>query len=593
VRASIEASDGAVTFSAQRICAAVVLVPEMDLLRNRRQPDQVWPADSRFWGQRRVSGARCGAALLQWSVPFLVLIAVLLRVAQYLANRSLWLDEAALALNVLNRGFSSLTGELDFNQGAPIGFLVAEKVLTIFIGSSEYALRLFPLLCSLASIYFFFLLARRLLSDYAVPIALLLFATASGLIYYASELKQYSSDVAVTLFLTLVADSILDARIGHRRNVIAALSGMLLMPFSYAATFVALAVVSVFGVYAVRERRSSEWKRFSPILVTWGLGGAFVFALTFHQLGHLRRSLAFPAEPLSLGSASHAVNQFATGVGQSLGFSLGPGWAASLLLKIAVVVSLIGVVSLFKRQRAMCLILILPPLLTYLAYLAKLYPLFPRATLFVLPGEVVVLAEGVVAIARPLPRIPAISLGAALAVTLCVVPASYAAYHLIVPRYHEELRTVLGDVQRSSRPGDAIYLEHDSQYAFLYYLQCKCLDLSAPGQGDVPLWRPKLARFGPGESAPALVSQPPFLFVGPSVLSGPKVYLNDLRRLRGLPRVWVVYTHVSNAAEGDFLNGPWLRSLNKIGRRLTEFHSTQAHAFLYDFAESSGATTPR
>ena len=150
---------------------------------------------------------------------------------------------------------------------------------------------------------------------------------------------------------------------------------------------------------------------------------------------------------------------------------------------------------------------------------------------------------------------------------------------------------MLGDIQRSSRPGDAIYLEHAAQYAFLYYVQCKCFDLSAPGQDDVPLWRPKLARFGPGESAPALVSQPPSVFVGPSFSSGSKVYLNDLRRLRGLPRVWVVYTHVSNPAVRDFLNGPWLMRLNKMGRRLTEFHSTQANAFLYDFAGKPGGQT--
>src|SRR5438067_470214 len=108
----------------------------MDVLRNRRHAGQGRSADVRPRGQRHVSRARFGAAVLQWSVPVLVLLAVLLRVAQYLANRSLWLDEASLALNVLNRGFSSLTGELDFNQGAPVGFLFAEKVLTILIGSS-------------------------------------------------------------------------------------------------------------------------------------------------------------------------------------------------------------------------------------------------------------------------------------------------------------------------------------------------------------------------------------------------------------------------------------------------------------------------
>jgi hypothetical protein len=558
-------------------------------LHDRAPFDQILTVHTKDGGQHGASTARFGTGALRWSVPALVLIAVLLRVSQYLANRSLWFDEAALALNVLNRGFVSLTGELDFNQGAPIGFLFVEKLLTTLVGSSEYALRLFPLVCSLASIYLFVRLARKLLSDYALLIALFLFTTASGLIYYASEVKQYSSDVAATLFLTLVAAAVLEGRICCRLNVAAALSAMLVIAFSYAAAFVALAVVGVFSVCAVRDRRSGTWKRFLPVLITWGLGGVVVFAASFHQLRYLRSSLDFPA--FSLASGSHALNQFATGIGESLGFSAAPGWGASLLLKIALVASLVGVVSLFRRRPEMCLILILPACFTYLAYLAKLYPLFPRTTLFVVPGEVIVLAEGIVAIARPLPRVAATCVGAALVAMLCVVPATSAAYHLLVPRHHEELRTVLGKVQKSARPGDTIYLEHDAQYAFLYYLQCDCLDLSTPGQRDVPLWHPSLARFEPGKSAPALISQPPSLFVGPSVLSGRKGYLNDLRRLHGLPRVWVVYTHVPNSSVRAFLNGPWLARLNRMGKRSIEFHSTQAKAFLYDFADNSPPTT--
>src|SRR5256885_16763608 len=46
-------------------------------------------------------------------VFLLVGVGIFLRVAQYLANRSLWIDEAWLALNLLSRSFEHLTKPLD------------------------------------------------------------------------------------------------------------------------------------------------------------------------------------------------------------------------------------------------------------------------------------------------------------------------------------------------------------------------------------------------------------------------------------------------------------------------------------------------
>ena len=52
----------------------------------------------------------------------LVAAGIALRLLQYLANRSLWLDELRLTLNILERSYAGLTSPLDYNQGAPIGF---------------------------------------------------------------------------------------------------------------------------------------------------------------------------------------------------------------------------------------------------------------------------------------------------------------------------------------------------------------------------------------------------------------------------------------------------------------------------------------
>ena len=73
------------------------------------------------------------------------LIGAIVRLTQYFANRSLWLDEAMLANNIVPRSFSDLARALDHGQVAPIGFLWIEKALVSILGNNEFALRLFPL----------------------------------------------------------------------------------------------------------------------------------------------------------------------------------------------------------------------------------------------------------------------------------------------------------------------------------------------------------------------------------------------------------------------------------------------------------------
>lgn len=85
---------------------------------------------------------------LPWTI---IGFGILVRLAQYLYNRSLWNDEAALALNIVNRSYFELLQPLNYDQGAPIGFLLVEKLAVQLFGDNEYALRLFPLLSAIIS----------------------------------------------------------------------------------------------------------------------------------------------------------------------------------------------------------------------------------------------------------------------------------------------------------------------------------------------------------------------------------------------------------------------------------------------------------
>ena len=75
---------------------------------------------------------------------------------QYYANKSIWLDEAFLTLNIINRPYVELLQPLSYGQYAPPGFLVIIKLLTEIFGTSEYTLRLSSLLCAACSPFLFY-----------------------------------------------------------------------------------------------------------------------------------------------------------------------------------------------------------------------------------------------------------------------------------------------------------------------------------------------------------------------------------------------------------------------------------------------------
>jgi hypothetical protein len=81
----------------------------------------------------------------------LTAIAVSLRLAYYLLNPSLSVDEASLALNIMHRPFSSLFAQLDFNQAAPAGFLLLQKLLINSFGATPYGLRVLPLIAGVVA----------------------------------------------------------------------------------------------------------------------------------------------------------------------------------------------------------------------------------------------------------------------------------------------------------------------------------------------------------------------------------------------------------------------------------------------------------
>ena len=102
------------------------------------------------------------AAHVARAALIVILVGAALRLAAYLTARSLWLDEAMLANNIVGRTFVALFAPLGENQSAPWLFLFGERATAMVLGPNELALRLLPLIAGILLPWVAWLTATKL-----------------------------------------------------------------------------------------------------------------------------------------------------------------------------------------------------------------------------------------------------------------------------------------------------------------------------------------------------------------------------------------------------------------------------------------------
>jgi hypothetical protein len=466
---------------------------------------------------------------------------VALRAAQYLFNASLHVDEGSLALNIINRSFAGLLRPLDFEQAAPIGFLFMEKLASLTFGDGEYSLRLIPFLSSLAALYLFYEVARRSLSPWAVAAALLMFAASSYLIYYAAQIKQYSSDVAITLVIILAALEIGAKELTFRRAASMAAAGASLVWFSHSAVFVLAGAGAALSAAAARGKNWPRFWKLAGVYAVWVLSFAAMYLLSLRDLGGnqtLEKSWAkkgtfMPLPPRSLADLEWFPASFVKMFSNPFGMPFPV---------IAAIVFITGCVALLLKNRTRLLVFITPILLTALASGFRKYPFGRRLLLFLIPAALVVIAAGVEYVARKKPPY-SLAAGWAIAALLLIQPVGGATSNMLRPR--DNVRPVMDYVRAHFQPGDVIYVYHHQRQSFQYYAKRYGFN-----EGDYVLGvdaRDESKKRADWEA-----------------------YREDLDQLRGRSRVWVVFSHVraiQNVREDEFM----LRYLSKMGTKLEEF----------------------
>src|SRR5262249_40603383 len=115
-------------------------------------------------------------------------------------------------------------------------------------------MRLLPLLCGIGALLGFANLAARLLPRPAALVALLLFAFSDDLIYYASEFKPYSVDLAVGVTISLLAYDGVTRPLTSRRAILIGFCAILAPWCSFASAFV-MAGCGVALLFSARNLR--------------------------------------------------------------------------------------------------------------------------------------------------------------------------------------------------------------------------------------------------------------------------------------------------------------------------------------------------
>ena len=495
-------------------------------------------------------------ALLTYSKLSLIIISfgILVRLIQYLFNRSLWADEAVLALNIINRSYLELLAPLDYEQGAPYGFLIMEKLAVQLFGNNEYALRLFPLLASVVAFFLLYELANRCVTRIAVPIALALFASLRYLVYYASEVKQYSSDVAIALLCCLIARQLSRAKLTAKQMIFFGVVGAIAIWFSHPAVFVLAGVGAVSLLTSITKDDKSRTSRILVIGSIWLISFSAFYFLTLQNLGSSeallqswQRSGAFPKSPFDVVWIFDSLGRLFS---DPLGFPV-------LVDGLAIFAFLAGCISCYQRQRETLFILLSPVLVTLVAgYLYK-YPFGDRLVLFLTPFMILLIAEGVAFIWRKTRQEPTVVLSALLLILLLTQPVIKASQLLFTPYLREEIKPVLSYIKSHQQPNDILYVFQRGEYQFKYYAEKYGYQ-----QGDYIIGVDDLDKYDGKDLSVAEVQR----------------YQDDLNKLRGEDRVWVMFSHAHLGSENAMIEA----HLNSIGKRIDAFTSKGAFVYLYD-----------
>ncbi len=516
-------------------------------------------------------------------VAVLIVLGIFLRLHHYLENRSFWLDEAYVALDITVRSFQQMFTGVSFSSDLPIppvGFSLVEKFLVQGFGNNEYSLRVFPLLTGIISLPLFYLFLKRYASPQSRLLALGLFVFSDPLIYYSAELKPYSSDVFWALIIYLSAYDIDAKPLKRHRYLFFGLLGTIAVFFSYPSIFV-LAGIGLAQI--IRFKKDKE--RLLRLLFSyclWLLGFLLQYLISVRSLIH-NNGLISDAKSMGFLSSApiwslHGIQWF---FGKTVNIFNNPVEIVPPILGGGLF--LLGLKGISARNRSGVFYLCLPPIFVLMAVLWEKYIFAGRLLLFCVPSLLWGLSEGAVLLLGQIKDKTSVKISTILLIVALFAPSiKTTARYLVYPRGQEEVRPAMEYLKKYHRSGDAIYYNNSAQYAIGYYngylhLDCPSLKMGKFSDEMENGGRAITLQYDYYQCAPdghfygTTKSEQAF-----------RVEAGNLKEYVNRSRTWIVLSHIR-----DEYKQKMLQVLRTGGKEIQFFEAAGAAVSLFDFSSSA------
>jgi len=417
---------------------------------------------------RKLSGPLNG----KFFMGFLIAVGILLRFKHYLENRSLWLDEAWLSFGVSSLSFSEILRFVPFSNDLPlppIGFSLTEKIFITLLENNEYTLRLFPFLCSIASLFLFYQFLKRFASRRCSSLAMAFFVLSEPLVYYSAEVKQYSSDVMIAMALLLIMDRLRGKQISLNQILTLGFLGVIALCFSHTATFILTASALVLIFSHLSNKSGAKARSIGCCCALWLLGFTALFSAS---LKPMINNPDLISGALSGGNyapwpifSEHGLHWLGWALLESIENPIGI-WPLGLCL----IFYILGQISFFKENKERSLLLNLPFIFALIGSIFHKYPFATRFVLFSLPVTFLFVSNGISLVLSYLKkRLPIV--GIILVFFVFFNPLKISVTHFSHSREISDMRSTVAYFKKHYRAGDTFYVNNSGSYIYYYY-QC-------------------------------------------------------------------------------------------------------------------------
>jgi hypothetical protein len=488
-----------------------------------------------------------GIHVLLWICIFSVIIGIIVRTTNFFfADISFWNDEAAFALNIVHKDFVDLFKTMEHSQVAPIGFCLFEKLSVGILGDTETALRLLPYLAGTIAIGLVFIFVHNAAGFWPALLCAAQLAVIKEPIFYSNNLKPYASDIAIALALMLIAWKSDGARSSWLQLLFIAISGVIAIWFSFPTVFVLGGIGAMWLMDWLSEPRKKPFFILTAICSLWLISFWLQFRLLQTQssnayLLEFWREHFLPLAPKTLADLEFFV--------KLPGIFRNPLWTGLPLISSILFIS--GCLIIWKHNRRLLVLIVVPLMLNLIASSFKKYPFGDR-----------MLQYGIMNLFIPI-SISLVFLFAwcsekkwqKIIVMLLIIcnlaePAVNAAKNIFVPKKREQVKQIVEQLAIHESGDEPYYIFGSSFYTYKYYME----------------------RMG---------VKPQLVVVGPVVSeldhTDPK---EELSALHG--HYWMLFGHAKQHNDHDY-EKDYIQEADRRGTLLEKIIDFGGSAYLYNF----------